>query len=39
MEAPGGLTVLDHDEVRACTSNIRFNNVDAAAHIYHDNLD
>lgn len=39
MEASGGLTALDHDEVNARTSNIRFNNVDAGAHIYHDNLD
>lgn len=39
MEASGGLTVVDHDEVSAPTSNKRFNNVDAGAHIYHDNLD
>lgn len=39
MEAWGGLTVLDHDEVSARASNIRFNNVDAGAHIYHHNLD
>lgn len=39
MEASGGLTALDHDEVSARTSNIHSHNVDTGAHIYHDNLD
>lgn len=39
MEASGGLTLVDHDEASVRTSNIGFNNVAAAAHIYHDNLD
>lgn len=39
MEASGVLTALDHDEVSASTSNIHSHNVDASAHIYHDNLD
>lgn len=39
MEESGGLTVLDHDEVSPRTRNIGFNNVNAGAHIYNDNLD